>query len=110
MFLLAVNIIAFIHEYPRAPIKVLSGKLADDFAANSTLLTRTYGTSKRLNAKRDQAGCVYKRNKKALVHDASLAPGGENEVWDIEDLVNLGTELKGTLYRVSLLIPASDHT
>lgn len=51
--------------------------------------------SKRLNAKPTQTNCIYKRNKKVLVGESSLQPGGSNQVWDIEDLVMLGNDLKG---------------
>jgi hypothetical protein len=52
--------------------------------------------SKRLNAKQGPSGgCSYKKNKKSLVNNAALQPGGELEVWDIEDLVMLGNDLKG---------------
>lgn len=54
---------------------------------------------KRLNARQAQGcGCSYKKNKKALINDAALQPGGELEVWDIEDLVALGSDLKACPY------------
>jgi len=56
-----------------------------------------------LNARQAQGcGCSYKKNKKALINDAALQPGGELEVWDIEDLVALGSDLKGTATNPSL--------
>jgi hypothetical protein len=56
-----------------------------------------------LNARQAQGcGCSYKKNKKALINDVALQPGGELEVWDIEDLVALGSDLKGTATNPSL--------
>jgi fanconi anemia group J protein len=45
--------------------------------------------------------CIYYSNHEELMKSNKIHPGGELEVWDIEDLNNLGTEMKACPYYAS---------
>lgn len=44
---------------------------------------------------RKKTSCLYKNRVSSLASHESLNPGGIHDVWDIEDFVTLGQELKG---------------
>ncbi|KAJ1794352.1 hypothetical protein LPJ59_004550, partial [Coemansia sp. RSA 2399] len=45
--------------------------------------------------------CEYLGNYRKLVADESIAPGGKNEIWDIEDIVSLGKSANACPYYAS---------
>ena len=43
----------------------------------------------------DENLCTYSRNVGKMVTDESIRQGGDQEIWDIEDLTDLGRKKKG---------------
>lgn len=54
-------------------------------------------------------GCAYKYQKNRLVKSSEIAPGGQHEVWDIEDMVDLAHRMKGSDLKIALIFLACPY-
>jgi hypothetical protein len=57
-------------------------------------------------------GCKYKNNVKKLCKSEDILPGSKHEIWDIEDLVEMGKHMESCPYFASKQlsqVPGSYH-
>ncbi|KAL0491908.1 Fanconi anemia group J protein [Acrasis kona] len=73
----------------------------DQYCVNESVQNKKLNKKEECDRLKDHNKCVYHRNYNSLVDSPSIRPGGSHEVWDVEDLVDMGHEQNACPYFAS---------